>query len=374
MLEPMTTAALARGKTSILDMPTFITSNCVKMHSLTSVINSAAKAYIAKSKAVDELAVQKRLMSEQFAGIALVLDSLALETGAPLNFVGDEVDVLKTELLRHNIIASDIAILGRENDIEVSLIVRAQDAEKEMLKKIASKVLSTRLEVAKIQDRGKDKSVYLETAPTYEIAYGIAEKMRTGEEVSGDSRSVQSVSRSKRLFAICDGMGSGENAKRASGEALNMIENFYRAGLKSDIVLNIVNRLLKISFDDGYSTLDVAVVDTKSGALDILKLGAASSFIVRKDSVEAVACQLPPAGVLEDASLTTLRFQLFDGDMVIMMSDGVYDVLEDKGVVDVVDCARTSNPQTLANELLKRAVSSGADDDCTVLVARLFCA
>ncbi len=374
MLEPMTTAALARGKTSILDMPTFITSNCVKMHSLASVINSAAKAYIAKSQAVDELAVQKRLMSEQFAGIALVLDSLALETGAPLNFVGDEVETLKTELLRHNIVASDIAVLGRENDIQVSLIVRTQDAEKEMLAKVASKVLRTRLEVAKIQDRGKDKSVCLETAPTYEIAYGIAEKMRTGEDVSGDSRSVQNVSRSKRLFAICDGMGSGENAKKSSLEALNMIENFYRAGLKSDIVLNIVNRLLKISFDEGYSTLDVSVVDTKSGALDILKLGATSSFIVRKDSVEAVACHLPPAGILEDATPTTLRFQLFDGDMVVMMSDGVYDVLEDKGVVDVVDCARTSNPQTLANELLKRAVSSGADDDCTVLVTRLFCA
>ena len=57
-----------------------------------------------------------------------------------------------------------------------------------------------------------------------------------------------------------------------------------------------------------------------------------------------------------------------------MMSDGVFDALDAKGVVDVVDYANTKNPQTLANELLKRAIELGAEDDCTVLTMRLFCA
>ena len=60
--------------------------------------------------------------------------------------------------------------------------------------------------------------------------------------------------------------------------------------------------------------------------------------------------------------------------MVVMMSDGVFDALDTKGVLDVVDSAHTSNPQTLANELLKRAVELGSEDDCTVLALRMFCA
>ena len=155
---------------------------------------------------------------------------------------------------------------------------------------------------------------------------------------------------------------------------MSMIESFYRAGLANDIVLSLVNRLLKISLDDNFSSLDISVIDTKSGGLDVIKLGSASSFIIRRDSVEAVACSAPPAGIVDSPIPTTLRFQLYDGDMVAMMSDGVYDVLDAKGVVDVVDCAHTTNPQTLANELLKKAVELGAEDDCTVLVMRLFCA
>ena len=374
MLEPMANAALSRGKTTILDMPPFITARCSKMHSLASVINSTADAYREKSRSAIELASGKQLLSEQFAGVSLILDSLAGEVGAPVAFVGDDVDVIKSELLKHNVVATDIVVAGRENSVSVTLIVRAQDADKEIIPKTLSKILRTKLKVSAVGDRGKDKAVYLETAPIYEVAFGIAERVRSGEDVSGDSRSILNVSPTKRLFAICDGMGSGEEAHLASLDATKMIESFYKSGFQNDIVLNLVNRLLKISLDDNYSTLDISVIDTKSGALDVIKLGSASSFIVRRDSVEAVACDALPAGVLSDVNPTTLRFQLFDGDMVVMMSDGVYDVLDDKGVVEVVDSLRTSNPQTLANELLKRAVENGSEDDCTVIVTRLFCA
>lgn len=55
-----------------------------------------------------------------------------------------------------------------------------------------------------------------------------------------------------------------------------------------------------------------------------------------------------------------------------MMSDGVYDALDEQGVVDAVEEVNTSNPQVLADRLLERALSRGAKDDCTVLVMRLF--
>ena len=374
MLEPMTTAALSRGKTSILDMPPFITSHCTRMRSLASVINSAAEVYRKRSEQQDSVAGEKLVLSEQFAGVALVLDALAQECGEPVSFATDLIDGLKSELLKHNIVASDVVVSGVGEDLSAMLIVRAQDAQKQMLAKVVSKSLRTRLEIAKICDRGAEKSVYLEPAPAFEIAYGIAERMRAGENVSGDSRTVQNVSRTARLFAICDGMGSGEQAKNASLDAVNMIESFYRAGLQGDVVLSLTNRLLKISLDGNFSSLDIAVIDTKSGGLDVIKLGSASSFIIRRDTVEAVACSLPPAGIVDLPNPTTLRFQLYDGDMVVMMSDGVFDALDTKGVLDVVDSAHTSNPQTLANELLKRAVELGSEDDCTVLALRMFCA
>ena len=203
------------------------------------------------------------------------------------------------------------------------------------------------------------------------MAYGIAQK-RYDDEACGDTISVLCPSRNSRLFAICDGMGHGKEASEASGNAVNMIESFYRAGIESPITLSLVNKLLKLSFDDVFSTLDIAVVDMQSGGLDIVKLGSASSFIIRKENIEMLSCACAPMGILDDVESITSRYQLYDGDMLLMMSDGVFDVLESSGIAEMIDNLSTQNPQTLADEILKKALENGANDDCTVLALRLF--
>ena len=77
-------------------------------------------------------------------------------------------------------------------------------------------------------------------------------------------------------------------------------------------------------------------------------------------------------GILDSVESVTMKYQLFDGDMVLMMSDGVFDVLEGSGIAEIVDSLDTANPQTLADEILKKALENGASDDCTVLAFRLF--
>lgn len=374
ILRPMAEAALNRGKVTILDMPPFITSRCTKMHTLASVINGSAETYLKKREANDGVLIGKRMMGEQFAGVALILDSLAEECARPVSFAGGDVEYLKSELLKHNIVASEAVVYSSDDQTSVSMVVRAQDADKTSLKKVASKALKRRLVVTRVENRGDDKLVMLESAPTYEVAYGIAQRCKSGEGECGDSKSVLCPSLRRRLFAICDGMGTGEEAAKASRDAVGMIESFYRAGFDGGIILSLINKLLKISLEDSFSSLDISVIDAVSGSLDVIKLGSASSFIVRRDSIEQLSCTQPPAGILDGVQPLTSRYQLYDGDALIMMSDGVYDALEAKGVADAVDGFGTVNPQRLADGLLSEALKKGSDDDCTVLVMRLFAA
>lgn len=58
--------------------------------------------------------------------------------------------------------------------------------------------------------------------------------------------------------------------------------------------------------------------------------------------------------------------------MLLMMSDGVFDVLDGSGVCEAIDEIDTQNPQTLADAILEKALQKGANDDCTVLAMRLF--
>lgn len=372
VLLPMANAVMARGKVTILDMPPFITGRCAKMHNLASVINSAGEAYRQRLDAAGGAIEIKRVVSEQFAGVSLVLDSLARECGERVNFGEDVQDAIANELLKHNIVACDIVIGGQGSSVTVTLTVRACDADKAVLPRIVSAAVGAKLERVGVTPKGEDSVVHLAACPVFEVAYGAAEKHRDGEGVSGDTKSVLCPSRRRRLFALSDGMGSGENAAESSRRAIAMVENFYRAGFDNAVILSLVNKLLCLTGEENFSSLDISVIDTVSGGLDVIKMGAASTFVCHRDNLEIISCAAPPAGILERAKPLTSRHQLYDGDMVIMMSDGVFDALDEQGVALVVEETDTANPQILADRLLDRALLVGAQDDCTVLVTRLF--
>ena len=268
--------------------------------------------------------------------------------------------------------AGEIVTGGEGTSSVVALTVRASDAGKLVLPRIVSSCVGAELETVAVTPRGDECVIHLAARPVFEVAYGCAEKRRAGENVSGDTKSVLCPSRRRRLFALSDGMGSGERAASASRNAIAMVENFYRAGFDNAIILTLVNKLLCLTSEENFSSLDIAVADTVTGGLDIIKMGAAPTFVRHAGSVEIVSCSAPPAGIIERAAPLTLRRQLYDGDMVLMMSDGVYDVLDEDGVTAAVEEIATANPQILADRLLERALSLGAKDDCTVLVLRLF--
>ena len=92
---------------------------------------------------------------------------------------------------------------------------------------------------------------------------------------------------------------------------------------------------------------------------------------MRKNAIEVLKSTEPPVGIVDKLNPTTARYQLYDGDMMILASDGVVDALGENGVIDGINKADSTNPQTLADRLLDSALDSGADDDCTILVLRL---
>ena len=46
------------------------------------------------------------------------------------------------------------------------------------------------------------------------------------------------INEGKILVALSDGMGSGISAENTSSAAISLIESFYKAGLKSELILS----------------------------------------------------------------------------------------------------------------------------------------
>ena len=177
------------------------------------------------------------------------------------------------------------------------------------------------------------------------------------------------------MLAICDGMGSGEQAHRKSETSINIIENFYKAGYDDQTILSSVNNLLNLGGDNIFSALDVSVVDLKNGEADFIKQGATVGFIKGTEGVSKIESNSLPLGVLEEVSPKVTKTVLGAEDYVVMLSDGVVDSLGEDGVVEFLRTTNAKGAQEMADNLLqcaKKAQKNYPQDDMTVLIGKLF--
>ena len=130
-----------------------------------------------------------------------------------------------------------------------------------------------------------------------------------------------------------------------------------------------------------YSTLDLATLDLFTGRCELVKMGAAASFIKNGEEVKKLTSDALPPGVLPEPESEVLTADMKNGDMLIMMSDGTLgsfgkgdDQNEEKMAEFLKNCTAV-NPQELANAVLNHAMACShyeAEDDMTVLVCGLY--
>ena len=216
----------------------------------------------------------------------------------------------------------------------------------------------------------------LRTAPRFDCIFGIAQKTKENSKVSGDTYSLIRLDGDRILFAISDGMGSGEKAENVSELSISLIENFYKAGFDNDIILSTVNKLLNLHKEDIFSALDIGVVDLRNGIVDFIKMASPVTHILNEDGVRVINSSSLPMGIVSDISPIVKKEVINANDYIIMISDGISDSFEsDEELKNEIKALKIKNPQELADALLNRALSKNngyAVDDLTVLVIKVF--
>ena len=210
----------------------------------------------------------------------------------------------------------------------------------------------------------------------FDAVFGIANAVKDGSTQSGDTHSVLRIGTDRFLVALSDGMGSGKQAESVSSASLSLIESFYKAGLKSDLILRTVNRLLSINTEDSFTALDVSVIDLKTCSADFIKYGAPYGFIINDNGIKIVEGNSLPLGIIDELKPSVANTQLEGGDMILLLTDGISDAFGSSGeVIDFLRTVPAKNPQTLANDVLEKAVSLNGgkhNDDMTALAVRVY--
>ena len=64
--------------------------------------------------------------------------------------------------------------------------------------------------------------------------------------------------------------------------------------------------------------------------------------------------------------------RLHDGDTLLLCSDGLWDMVRDDAILDVVQEHAGTNPQRAAERLVELANENGGDDNISVIVVKLL--
>ncbi len=183
----------------------------------------------------------------------------------------------------------------------------------------------------------------------------------------------EEADKNRVLFAVGDGMGSGKNANDLSERAVKTIENFFEAGFSEDVVMEVSNKILtRHATGDGFSAVDIMVLNLNTGAVNFIKLGATFTVIKSGDEPEIIEGNALPMGVVENVQPFVTRRVLSENDVAVLLSDGVTDVTTGGEIAEILDEERRINPEVLSSKILDAAVKNGASDDATVLTVKIF--
>ncbi len=373
----MTDIGFAKGKLSFIDLNKEVLDVCVHPNDILFAMNKLLADYRAYKIESANLISGRDIIAQEAVGVSEILRGLALETGALLKYQSRMERNLAEELFKNGFSVSELLIYGEDERTSVSLILTMPEFSLTKLQTIISKRIGLELSLKDKSDVSENKC-YLSFSKSadYDAVFGVAKSKKDGSEISGDTHSVVRISGDKFLLALSDGMGSGSSAENISSASLSLIESFYKAGLNSSLILGTVNKLLAINTEDSFTALDVSVIDLNDCSADFIKYGSPYGFIVGENGVRIIEGNALPLGIIEELKPSVASAYLNDGDVIVLMTDGISDAFGSSGeVIDFLRSVPAKNPQTLADQILNKAValSNGErKDDMTVLAVRVY--
>lgn len=216
--------------------------------------------------------------------------------------------------------------------------------------------------------------------PNYHTIQGVARIGKGCKKISGDSFSMLDLPGGKQGVILSDGMGAGEPAYRESMMVVELLEELLNAGFPKETAIQMLNTALVMGREEiRFSTIDMSVFDLYSGRCEFLKAGASMTFIKRADKVECIKSTSLPIGVVSKLEIDKEEYDLEDGDVVIMVTDGVIDALpvgEQEFLMKmIIEGTQKNNPRGISQHILEQVLACSGEvpmDDMTVLAVGIW--
>ena len=333
----------------------------------------------------NKLKDSRRVIATQLQEIARILGESVDDTYDFHSISNEQMGLLTSRLRDAGIVLKRAVRLDNRRGIsEIIVTMKAKRGKCVSVKevtRIINLVFDKDTEIVKEKRRviGTDMDTYrFKERPNFYVLHGLAKT--SYDDVSGDNFTFVSLDSGQTLLGISDGMGTGVRAYKDSEMVLELIENLMESGFGEETTLKLVNTLFVLEGEDlSPATVDMSIIDMYSGVCDFLKLGAAATYVKRGDWVEALRSTSLPIGGEECLDIESATKKLYDGDFVIMMSDGIIETAaklnKEEEIGKLILEAKPGKPQEMADRILNDAIHLLGDvkeDDMTVFVTGIW--
>ncbi|MFF2459946.1 MULTISPECIES: stage II sporulation protein E [Peribacillus] len=340
----------------------------------------------ANQKLKRQVKESRKLVADQLRGVSAVMDDFAKEIQRERknHHVHEESILEAIQDFGLHIGHVEIYSLEQGNvDIEMSVPYCQGRGECEkliapMLSDILGETIVVHSEECATYPNGQCEVIF-RSAKKFTVETGVAHAAKGGGLVSGDSYTTMEIGCGKFAIAISDGMGNGERAHFESTETLKLLQKFLQSGIEEKIAIKSVNSVLSLrTTDEIFSTLDLAMIDLQDARAKFLKICSIPSFIKRGDRIIKIESSNLPMGIIQDFDVDVVSEELKAGDILIMMSDGVFDGPSHVENIEFwlkrkIKEMETDDPQEISDLILEEVIRTKGiiDDDMTVVTSKI---
>lgn len=215
----------------------------------------------------------------------------------------------------------------------------------------------------------------MKSVPVINVKSARFSKSKDKETMNGDSICAFRNSEDYYYTLLSDGMGSGKEAALASRMSAVILEKMLKCGNRKGVVLELLNNFLRDKNEECFTTVDLLEIDLLSGKASFTKSGAAPSFVLRGGNLFKISSNSMPVGIVREMNAEEIKFDLFPGDIVVMISDGIASGFSDSLWLAELLSLEIKEDQELddiAKKIMEKAENDHpANDDMTVGLVRV---
>lgn len=356
--------------------PSQFKRKCVRYEKFINELNRTYLKYKSGSQTHRMTEQSRKMLTTHLKGVSDLMSDFSEDLTKCISF--DKLDESKImyNMEQSDIKCYDITVVKDYINIASVTVVVKQGKEEftklcEKTEEIVSDSLNRIMKIESYSCLRNKFTLKLKETERFSVSCSFVSIPVEGETICGDSIIHGKISGSRYVMILSDGMGCGKKAYSQSATAIELMQQFLNAGFNKASSVEMINSALMLRSSETFATLDTVIVDMFTAKTEFIKAGANTTYIKSGNFIKKFSSTSLPLGIISDTKAETIEYDAKDGDIIIIISDGVHNAT-DTWFEDYILNMHEESPAMIARLLTDEAKRrSKQTDDMTTAVLKI---